>query len=188
MARDTLADCSTAVSPAVNITTTLATATTIYRLTIRTLFTPTLATHYTDCYTAQGCWFISMFPLSNSICCLGHNWGCEAGLGWTGLAGLGWAEYNGLYWVVTVHMRMENINKGTLSLAARYIIIEGEISRANIIRDRVDIKFGSWWIVSGAIIIIADQRGTDDIYRVHGSAVSAFLHFYTRRSVCYWIK
>ena len=40
-------------------------------------------------------------------------------------------------------MRMENINKGTLSLAARYIIIEGEISRANIIRDRVDIKFGS---------------------------------------------
>ena len=44
MARDTLADCSTAVSPAVNITTTLATATTIYRLTIRTLFTPTLAT------------------------------------------------------------------------------------------------------------------------------------------------
>ena len=44
MARDTLADCSTAVSPAVNITTTLATATTIYRLTIRTHFTPTLAT------------------------------------------------------------------------------------------------------------------------------------------------
>ena len=32
--------------------------------------------------------------------------------------------------------------------------------------------------MSGAIIIITDQRGTD-IYRVHGSAVSAVLHFYT---------
>ena len=56
------------------------------------------------------------------------------------------------------------------------------LHRANIIRDRVDIKFGSWWIVSGAIIIITDQRGTD-IYRVHGSAVSALLHFYTQRGL-----
>ena len=46
MARDTLAD-TTAVSPAVNITTTLATATTIYTLTIPTLFTLTLDTHCT---------------------------------------------------------------------------------------------------------------------------------------------
>ena len=35
-------------------------------------------------YTAQGCWcwFISIFPFPNSICCLGHNWGCDVGLGW----------------------------------------------------------------------------------------------------------
>ena len=36
--------------------------------------------------------------------------------------------------------------------------------------------------MSGAIIIITDQRGTD-IYRVHGSAVSAVLHFYTQRGL-----